>query len=103
MHSKNVGSLLVKDKEDYVGIVTETNLSQTVVAKGLDSSTTKVSEVMSHPLLTLERSEQVEEANKFMAKHKIRHLGVTENGKIIGVLSVKDLVSYYANPRLRTW
>jgi len=38
-----------------------------------------------------------------MAQKKIRHLGVTKNGEIVGVLSVRDLVSFYANPRMRTW
>lgn len=103
MHSKQIGSLLVKKNAEFVGMVAESNLSHKIVAEGLDPETTKVSKVMTHDLLMMERSKNVEEANIFMARNKIRHLCVTENGKIVGVLSVKDLVSFYAHPRLRTW
>ncbi len=101
MESKNVGSLLVKKKEDYVGIVTERDLTRKVLGMGLDPAATTVESIMTTPILSLEAAEPVEDANKYMAKHGIRHLGVTEDGKIVGLLSVRDLVSFYANPRLR--
>jgi CBS domain-containing protein len=56
---------------------------------------------MSSPLITLDVEQPVKEANQFMAKHKIRHLAITVEGKIARILSVKDLVAFYANPRLR--
>ncbi|GJL79115.1 MAG: histidine kinase [Nitrospinaceae bacterium] len=96
MHSSNVGSVLVKEYDDYVGIVTETDLSRKVVSKGLDPETTKVTKIMTKPLQTMDRFFPVEEANQFMHKNKIRHLAITENEKVVGMLSVKDLVGYYA-------
>ena len=102
MHEKSIGSVLVKDKEEYIGIVTETDLSRKVLGGGMDPKTTKVTEVMTpQPIVTLDCHQPVTEANAYMAKKKIRHLPITENGKIVGMISVKDLVAFYANPRLR--
>lgn len=101
MEEKNVGSLLVKDNDQYVGIVTERDITRKVVGKDMDVKTAKVSAIMSKPLFTMEGNRPITEANQYMAEHKIRHLAVTEDGKIVGMLSVKDLVSFFANPRLR--
>ena len=68
MHDKNIGSLLVKKNEDYIGIVTERDLTRKVLGTGLDSKSTKVSTIMSEPIFSLEANRPVEEANKFMAK-----------------------------------
>ena len=102
MHEKNIGSVLIKEKDEYIGIVTETDLTRKVLGGGLDPKTTKVTAVMTpQPIITLDCHLPVTEANAYMAKKKIRHLPVTENDKIVGLISVKDLVSLFANPRLR--
>ncbi len=102
MHEKNIGSVLIKENDEYVGIVTETDLSRKVLGGGLDPKTTKIDAVMTpQPLFTLDCHQPVTDANAFMAQKKIRHLPVTENDKIVGVISVKDLVAFFANPRLR--
>jgi len=103
MESKNIGSLLVKEGENYVGIVTETDLTRKMLARGLQMETTKVSEIMTSPLLTVDCHEPLVEANQLMAKKKVRHLGVTENEKVVGLISVRDLVHYFSNPRMRSW
>ena len=103
MLSKHIGSLFVKKGDEFVGIVTENDLSRKVVADNLDPATTKVSEIMAAPIRTLDCKEHVEKANQMMAQNKIRHMGVTKNDEIIGILSVRDLVAYFANPRIRTW
>lgn len=96
MHASNIGSLLVKEFDNYVGILTETDLSRKVVGQGLNPETTSVTQIMTQPLKTMDRFLPVEEANQFMHKNKIRHLAVTEDEKVVGMLSVKDLVAYYA-------
>ena len=101
MADKNIGSVLVTQDNEYIGIVTERDLTQKVIGKNLNPQSTQVTEVMSSPLITMDGNEPVTTANQFMAKNKIRHLAVTEKGKIIGILSVKDLVAFFANPRLR--
>jgi signal-transduction protein with cAMP-binding, CBS, and nucleotidyltransferase domain len=93
--------VLVKNGKEFIGIITERDLTQKVVGKGLDPKTMPVTETMSSRLITLDVEQPAIEANQFMAKHKIRHLAVTVEGKIEGILSVKDLVAFYANPRLR--
>ena len=101
MKTKSIGSILIKDNDEFIGIVTETDLTHKVLGTGLDPKTTKVTEVMTHPILTLDGFVPVETANKFMAQHKVRHIAVTEDEKIVGMLSVRDLVAFFTNPRLR--
>jgi signal-transduction protein with cAMP-binding, CBS, and nucleotidyltransferase domain len=96
MHAKKVGSVLVRIHDEYVGILTETDLSRKVVAKNLDPVTTMVSSIMTKPVLSMDRYMPVKEAEEFMKKKRIRHLAVTEEDKIVGILSVKDLVSCYS-------
>jgi len=103
MQSKKIGSLFVKKGGEFVGVITENDLSRKVVADGLDPATTKVAEIMSEPIHTLDCKEHIEKANQLMAQNKIRHLGVTKNDEIIGILSVRDLVAYFSNSRMRTW
>ena len=68
----------------------------------MDPKTIKVTAVMTaQPIITLDCHQPLTEANAFMAKKKARHLPITENGKIVGMISVKDLVAFFANPRLR--
>jgi len=96
MHAKNVGSVLVRVYDKYVGILTETDLSQKIVANGLNPETTMVSSVMTKPILTMDRYMPIKEAEEFMKEKNIRHLAVTEEDKIVGILSVKDLVACYS-------
>ncbi len=101
MHASNVGCLLVQEFDNYIGILTESDLTRKVVSKGLNSESIQVSSIMSKPLHKLDRFLPVEEANEFMHKNKIRHIAVTEEDKVVGVLSVKDLVAYYAKSSFR--
>ncbi len=96
MHATNVGAVLVRIYDKYVGILTETDLSRKIVAKGLNPETTMVSSVMTKPILSMDRYMPVIEAERFMKEKNIRHLAVTEADKIVGILSVKDLVSCYS-------
>ncbi len=96
MEGNHVGSLIVQDVGEDIGIVTERDLSSKVVAKGKDPNQVKIRDIMTRPILTMDRYLPVEEANLFMQKNKIRHLGITEEDKIVGVLSVRDLVSFFS-------
>jgi len=95
MEANHVGSVVIEKYGDDVGMVTEKDLTQKVLAKGMDPEDLKVSEVMA-PIQSMDRFLPIEEANRFMHKNKIRHLAVTEDDKIVGILSVKDLVGYYS-------
>ncbi len=96
MHAKKVGALLVRVYDKFVGILTETDLTRKVIAKGLNTETTLVSSIMTKTILSMDRYMPVGEAEEFMKKKNIRHLAVTEEGEIVGILSVKDLVSCYS-------
>ncbi len=87
-----VGSLIVDDGSRYIGIITDSDLSRKAVAKGLDPNTTTVTACMSKSLTTIEEDEPLAEAMALMKRQGIRHLPVTADGTIIGVLSVSDLL-----------
>ena len=91
-NEKNVSCLLVKENEDYLGIITKTDIIKRVVAKGLDPKTTKISSVMTKPLLTMDHYLTRSDANEFMLRKKIKHLAVTKHGKVAGILTTKDMV-----------
>ncbi|MBI3803656.1 MAG: CBS domain-containing protein [Nitrospirae bacterium] len=94
MESKGVGSVLIADEEGYAGIITDADIVRRVVAEGLDPETTPVEKVMTTPLLAIEADRSVVDANDIMDQERIRHLGVIEHGKIIGVISVRDLLRH---------
>jgi len=91
------GSLIVDDGSRYIGIVTDSDLSRKAVAKGLDPNTTTVTACMTKVLVTIEEDELVSEAMSLMKKQGIRHLPVTADGTIIGVLSTADLLRAFTN------
>ncbi len=95
MHDKRIGSLLVKENDEYIGIVTETDVVEVVAEKPEEISRLTVQGVMSKPIITMERTMSPHYARDLMADRKIRHLGVTEEGKIVGVISVRDLLAYF--------
>ena len=92
-----VGSLIVDDGSRYIGIVTDSDLSRKAVAKGLDPNTTTVTTCMSKSLVTIEEDELLSEAMGLMKKQGIRHLPVTADGTIIGVLSLADLLRAFTD------
>ena len=91
-----VGSLLVEDSDEYIGVISETELSREVVARGLDPSITRVKTCMREPIITIAAGDPIVEAVRLMKEKATRHLAVTENGTIIGVISVSDLLRYYS-------
>ena len=92
-----VGSLIVDDGSRYIGIVTDSDLSRKAVAKGLDPNTTTVTACMSKSLVTIEEDELLSDAMGLMKRQGIRHLPVTADGTIIGVLSVADLLRAFTD------
>jgi len=95
MAENRVGALLVSDEKELLGIVTDLDFSYKVIAKDLDPKATRVSDVMSHPLITLDCEKTMGDAFKTMRLNNIRHLVVTENKKLTGILSIKDFANYY--------
>jgi signal-transduction protein with cAMP-binding, CBS, and nucleotidyltransferase domain len=92
MAEKRIGSLLVLETGDMVGIVTETDVVRKVIAAGLPARSTSVGAVMNTPLIQIAINDTAREASRLMAEKRIRHLAVTEDNKVVGLLSVRDLV-----------
>lgn len=97
MRDKNIGSLFVTRNKDIIGIVTDTDMVRRVIAVGLDAAKTPVEQIMSAPILSIEEDKTLLDANDLMAKSHLRHLGVTRNGKLVGMISVRDLVVFLTN------
>ena len=92
LNSFNVGSLLVKKDGGYVGIVTKSDLIRKAITQKLPRDSTKVSVVMTSSILALESDTPAKEAYEFMKNKRIRHLAVTQDNSIAGVVSVKNLI-----------
>jgi CBS domain-containing protein len=97
MRDRNIGSLFITRDKDIIGILTDTDLVRRVVAVGADAAKTPVEQIMSAPILTIEENKTLLDANDMMAVHHLRHLGVTRNGKLVGMISVRDLVVFLTN------
>jgi len=91
-----IGLLFVDDDRRYVGVITESGLSRNAVAKGLDPNTTLVKAVMSRKIVSIEDNEPIVEAVKLMKENGIRHLAVTKNETVVGIISISDIVRYYS-------
>ncbi len=95
MSEERIGSLLVEKNGEFTGILTETDVVRKAAAKGLDLSTTLVHEIMSAPVLSIDLHVSSRYAIDIMSNAEIRHLAVTDEGKTIGLLSVRDILDYF--------
>jgi len=96
MRDNDVHSVIVKDRNQYVGILTGVDITRKVVAPRLDPEQTKVSSIMERPLITLDKSLPMDEALLAMKKNQIRHIVVTNDSKVVGILSINDFVRYHS-------
>ena len=92
MARHKIGSLLVCQEEDYVGIVTEVDIIRKVVAKQKRSVDIMMGEIMAAPLITIDAKQSIVEANDLMESKQLRHLPVRRAGEIVGIVSVRDLL-----------
>jgi CBS domain-containing protein len=92
MADKYVGALLVMRGEELVGIVSERDYARKVILKGRSSADTPVREIMSAPVLSVGPGDSAHRCMRVMTEQKIRHLPVVEEMKVIGMLSIGDLV-----------
>lgn len=87
-----IGALLVLDGDKLAGIFSERDYAREVVLKGKSSKTTAISEVMTANVITSKLTDTVEQAMTIMSEKRIRHLPVLDNGKVVGMLSIGDVV-----------
>ena len=87
-----IGALIVLEGQNLVGIFSERDYAREVILKGRSSKTTTISEVMTSKVLTAQPNDSVDYALSLMTEHRIRHLPVVMDEKVVGVLSIGDLV-----------
>ena len=94
MADKNIGALLVMSRGELIGVVTERDYARKIVLHGKWSKQTRVREILSDQLVTVTPDESVEECMRLMTEHRIRHLPVVQNNKVVGIVSIGDLVNW---------
>ncbi len=89
---RKIGSVFLKNDDAVLGVVTETDLVRKVMAEERDPKDVPLEEIMSRSIISVDIEESLTKAGDLMDHNGVRHLGVTEGGKIIGVISVRDLI-----------
>ena len=94
MADKNIGALLVTSEEGLLGVMSERDYTRKVALKGRASREMKVREIVSSPVVSATPDYSVEECMRLMTSHRIRHLPVLYGEKLVGVVSIGDLVNW---------
>lgn len=102
MADKSVGALLVMAERKIAGIISERDYARKVILKGRSSKSTLVKEIMSSPVIFVTAGESVDECMSLMTANRIRHLPVVENEKVLGVVSIGDLVKWLVSEQEET-
>jgi CBS domain-containing protein len=92
MAEKNIGAVVVVEGERVVGIVSERDYARKIVLAGRTSRDTIIRDIMTSPVLYVEPQQSTDECMAIMTQNRLRHLPVLENGKLVGLVSIGDLV-----------
>ncbi len=92
MADKEVGALVVMQGEQIVGLISERDYARKIILHGRSSPTTLVREIMTSPVVYIHLDQPIEECMSLMTEKRTRHLPVMENGKLVGLISIGDIV-----------
>src|ERR1700758_1195573 len=102
MAEKNIGALPVVENDKLIGILSERDYTRKVILKGKSSKETRVHEIMTRKPSTVSPNHTVGECMRLMPGERVRHLPVLEDGKLIGILSIGDLVKWIISAQTAT-
>ncbi len=89
---KEIGALAVIDNGQLVGIISERDYARQIILKGRSSEKTLVSDIMSSDIVSTESSQDIQNCMKLMTDKRIRHLPIIDDGNLVGMISIGDLV-----------
>jgi len=93
MSEKNIGAIIIVDNNDFpIGIFSERDYARKIILKGKSSEDTLLDEVMTKELITVTRNYKIDQCMEIMNEKRIRHLPVLENKKIVGIISIGDIL-----------
>jgi len=93
MSEKNIGAIIIVDNNDFpIGIFSERDYARKIILKGKSSKDTLLDEVMTKELITVTKNYKIDQCMKIMNEKGIRHLPVLENTKIVGIISIRDVL-----------
>jgi CBS domain-containing protein len=102
MGERNIGALVAVEGEEIVGVLSERDYSRKVVLQGRTSRDTKVGEIISRPAITVHSKDGIETCMQLMTRHRIRHLPVVDEERLVGLISMGDLVSWVMQSQRHT-
>ncbi len=103
MTERKIGSIVIVENKEPIGIVTERDLVTRILALGRDPGDITIQEIMSKPVISISKDKSISDAVHLMKERDIRRLMVTEDDKLVGIISTKDITGYLSSLVVLRW